>query len=76
MRGQERQRKSAKGLLMKIVSKSMTEENEPQSRSHRTRTPNLNHHHLQIYSWENSYLQVSQNDLPYRLVSMFFNAEL
>lgn len=61
---------------MKIVSKNMAEGNELQSRFHRTRTPNLNHRHLRIYSWESSYLQVSQNDLPYRLVSMCFNAEL
>lgn len=53
----------------------MAEENELQFRSHRTRTPNLNHRHLRICKWESSHLQVSQTDLPCRLVGMSLNAE-
>lgn len=54
----------------------MTEENELQFRSHRTRTPNPNHRHLRICNWESSYFQVSQTDLPCRLVGMSLNAQL
>lgn len=76
MRGQELQRRSAKRPLIKIVFKGMAEENELQSLSHGTRTPNLNHRRLQGYNWHSSDLRVSQTDLPCRLVSMRFNAEL
>lgn len=76
MRGQELQRRSAKRLLIKIVSKVMAEENELQSLSHGTHTPNLNHRHLQVNNWHSSDLRVSQTDLPYRLVGMRPNTEL
>lgn len=62
-------------MLIKIVL-GIAEGNELQFRSHRTRTPNLNHRHLRICNWESSYFQVSQTDLPCRLLNMSFNAEL
>lgn len=60
---------------MKIVSKGIVKENELQSLSHGTRTPSLNHRHLQVYNWHSSDLRGSQTDLPCRLVSMRFKVE-
>lgn len=53
----------------------MAEENKLQSLSHGTRTPTLNHRHLQVYNWHGSDLRVSQTDLPCRVVSMRFKVE-